>query len=181
VLFPEPHSEDNLHIVVQYDDILVPSGPSGEYRWCSCMIRTDDILELLTSLARLCFDRPHHYPAILTSPFVFPSMFANSLFASIPRYPILFSCWDWHFAVIALGAGHIIYSLRVTMSFIRFAASQTRFARRSGLPPPACWPDLLISLFICHLPVPFIPSDVSPSIDIVLDLASSHLPRLVRF
>ena len=32
-LFPEPHSLKHLHIVVQYDDILVPSGPSGEYRW----------------------------------------------------------------------------------------------------------------------------------------------------
>jgi hypothetical protein len=64
------------------------------------------------------------------------------------------------------------------MTFIRFAASQTRFARRSELPPPACSPRL-ISLRSVHL-VPFIPSDVSPSIDIVLDLASSHLPRLVR-
>ena len=31
MLFPEPHSEDNLHIVVQYPEILAPSSPSGEH------------------------------------------------------------------------------------------------------------------------------------------------------
>ena len=29
-LFPEPHSRKHLHIVVQ--EVLAPSGPSGEYR-----------------------------------------------------------------------------------------------------------------------------------------------------
>jgi hypothetical protein len=29
-LFPEPHFEDNLHIVIQCPEILAPSSPSGE-------------------------------------------------------------------------------------------------------------------------------------------------------
>jgi hypothetical protein len=30
-LFPEPHSRKHLHIVVQCDEILASSGPSGKY------------------------------------------------------------------------------------------------------------------------------------------------------
>ena len=60
-------------------------------------------------------------------------MFANSLFASISSIS--------HF-ILLLGlafcrARHIIYSLCVTMTFIRSAVSQTRFVHRSGLPPPS--------------------------------------------
>jgi hypothetical protein len=40
---------------------------------------------------------------------------------------------------------------------------------------------LFYALFICHLLIPFISSDVSPSVDIIPDLASFHLPHLVRF
>ena len=50
------------------------------------------------------------YLVILTSPFVFPLMFANSLFTLISSIPHPFySCWN--FAIVAFGAGHIICSM----------------------------------------------------------------------
>jgi hypothetical protein len=68
------------------------------------MSRTDDIVELLTSLAHLGFDRPpRSYLILLSSPPLSSSLQCPPQF---PRYPISFSCWDWHFSVVAFGAGH---------------------------------------------------------------------------
>ena len=50
-LFPEPHSQDYLHILVQYDEISTLGGELLVH--FACMSRTNNVVELLTSLAHL--------------------------------------------------------------------------------------------------------------------------------